>query len=66
MAGSAHSVFAIVVIAGLFVLAVRLGDIPVQALAAAGAFENTGQDVCVFRVMYFFPLKGVDFPFLLG
>ena len=40
MACRRDRVLAVVVIPGLSVLAVRFGDIPIQALTAAGAFQN--------------------------
>ena len=49
----------------LFVLAVGFRNIPIQAFAAAGAFQNTGQDMRVGRVIDFLTPISIDFPFLL-
>ena len=58
-------VLAVIVVARLFVLAVSLGNIPVQTLAAAGALQDTGQDMCVSRVVDLLTPVSIDFPFLL-
>lgn len=60
-----YRILAVIVIAGLFVLAVGFRNIPVQAFAAAGAFQNTGQDMCVGRVIDFPTPVSIDFPFFL-
>lgn len=59
-------VFAVVIIPGLFVLAVRFRDVAIQTLAAAGTFQNTGQNVRVFRVIDFFTPVCVFLSFLMG
>lgn len=65
MTSRRNRILAIIVIAGLFVLAVRFRNIPVQAFAAAGAFQNAGQDMCVGRIIDFLTPVSIDFPFLL-
>ena len=65
MTSRCNCVLAVIVIAGLFVLAVGFRNIPVQAFAAAGAFQNTGQDMCVGRVIDFLTPVSIDFPFFL-
>jgi len=56
-----NRIFAVVIIPCFLVLAVCLGDIAVHTLAAAWAFQDTGQDVCVVWIVDLFPLKGLDF-----
>ena len=58
-------VFAVIVISGFLVFAVRLCNVPIKAFAATGAFQDTGQDIRVFRVSYFFSPKSIDLSFLL-
>ena len=60
-----HRILAVIVIAGLFVLAVGFRNIPVQAFAAAGAFQNAGQDMCMGRIIDFLTPVSIDFAFLL-
>ena len=66
MACRRDRVLAVVVIPGLFVFAVRFGDIPIQAFAAAGAFQDAGQDMCMIWVIDLLPPVGICPPFLLG
>lgn len=65
MTSRCNGILAVIVIAGLFVLTVGFRNIPVQAFAAAGAFQNTGQDMCVGRVIDFLTPVSIDFPFFL-
>lgn len=65
MTGRCNGILAVIVIAGLFVFAVGFRNIPVQAFAATGAFQNTGQDMCVGRVIDFLTPLSIDFPFFL-
>lgn len=65
MTSRCNGILAVIVIAGLFVLTVGFRNIPVQALAAAGAFQNTGQDMRMGRVIYFLTPVSIDFPLLL-
>lgn len=66
MACRGDRVFAVVVIPGLFVLAVRFGDIPIQALATTGTFQNAGQDMCMIWVIDLLPSVKICPPLLLG
>lgn len=65
MTSRRDDVLAVVVIPGLFVFAVRLGNVPVQALATARAFQNAGQDMCMIWIIDLFPPIGVCFPLRL-
>lgn len=65
MTGRSDRVFAVIVIARLFVLAVRLGYVSIKALAAAGTFQDAGQNMRVLRVVDFLAAVCVDFTLLM-
>ena len=60
-----NRIFAVVIIPCFLVFAVCLGDIAVHTLAAAWAFQDTGQDVGVIWIVDLLPLKGIDLALLL-
>ena len=45
MPGLPERVLTIIVVAGVFILAMGLGDISIQALAAARAFQQAGKNM---------------------
>ncbi|MDD7602456.1 MAG: hypothetical protein PUK54_07655 [Firmicutes bacterium] len=65
MACRGDRVLAVVVIPGLSVLAVGFSDISIQAFAAAGAFQDTGEDMCMIRIVDLLPPVGICPSFLL-
>ena len=65
MTSRCNGILAVIVIAGLFVLAVGFCNIPVQAFAAARAFQNAGQNMCMGRIVDLLTPISIDFPFLL-
>ena len=48
-------VLTIIVVAGVFILAMGLGDISIQALTATWAFQQTRKDVRMIHVMNLLP-----------
>ena len=63
MPGRCNRIFAVVIIPGFLILTVRLGDIAVHTLAAAWAFQDTGQDVGVVWIIDFSRLKELTLRF---
>ena len=59
MTGLAKCIFTIIVVAGVFILAMGLGDISIQALTAARALQQTGKDMSMIYIMNLFPQKSV-------
>ncbi len=52
--------------AGLFVLAVGFRNIPIQTFTTAVAFQNTGQNMRMGRIVDLLTSIRIDFAFLLG
>ena len=55
MTGSTKGIFAIIVVSGIFVLAVSLCDISIEALAAAWTFKQSGENMRMIYVVNLFP-----------
>lgn len=65
MAGRTEGILAVIVVSRVFILAVCLGYVSIQALAATGAFQQAGQYMRMFDVMHLLTLKVVSFTLFL-
>lgn len=65
MSGRSEGIFAVIVVSRVFILTVCLGYVSIQALAAARTFQQAGQYMCVFDIVYLLTLEVVGFTLFL-